>query len=162
MTGRADGFGGYCGPPGRMAEVAEGTAGSGSRSFHGRGRRPVGRKRHPALVAEVIDVDGNKSAQDCSFGAPTSALSEEQFLRWGSASCRRSSAGRCNRHSAGYYVSMRLCDPRTFYRQSRELVELSGSWPSWRTPAQTGVRGRMPGGAAALELIASQVPCVKE
>lgn len=127
-------------------------------------------ERHPALVAGVIDVDGNKSAQDCSFSAPTSALSEEQFLRLGFGQLQEKVfRGSVNEPALrGYYVSMRLCDPRTFYRQSRELVELSRE----ELMAERLARLRKPvvfvagcpGGAAprTLELIAeAKVPCVK-
>lgn len=127
-------------------------------------------ERHPGLVSGLIDVDGNKSMGDCSFSGPASHLSEDQFLRLGFGQLQekvfRGAAG--DPALRGYYVSMRLCDPRTFYRQSRELVELSRTETLARRLAQLPkpvlFLAGVPGGAAprTLELIAeAKVPCLK-
>lgn len=86
-------------------------------------------ERHPAAVAAVIDVDGNKSAGDCVFSSRAAAYDLASFLEGGFDVLRETVYRRGKRDLAqrGYYVSLQLADPRSYHQHSLELLELSRS-----------------------------------
>lgn len=84
-------------------------------------------ERYPGLAHGLVDIDGNKSEGDCSFSRQAVAMDEQAFVDGGfNALCERVRAtGAHDRALRGYYQSMRVCDPCSFYRHAAELVELS-------------------------------------
>ncbi len=84
-------------------------------------------ERHPALVAAVVDVDGNKSPGDCVFSSRAASWELEAFCARGFDELRAAvhAEGVSDQAQRGYYVSMRLADPRAYHRNSRELMEMS-------------------------------------
>ena len=82
---------------------------------------------HPELVQAMVDVDGNKSLDDCIFSSQAAAYAINDFLREGFDRLREIvfQAGRDDRAQRGYYVSLRLCDPRLYHLNSTELVAIS-------------------------------------
>jgi len=84
-------------------------------------------ERHPGLVDLLIDVDGNKSVDDCVFSSRATAYSQSEFLAGGFDVLRETvhRRGRKDPAQRGYYTSLRLADPRAYYRNSVELLELS-------------------------------------
>jgi pimeloyl-ACP methyl ester carboxylesterase len=81
-------------------------------------------ERHRDLVARVIDVDGNVSPPDCAFSSQASAVDLDRFHAAAFAALidRIYCDGVGDPALRGYYVSLRLCDPRAYYRNSTELV----------------------------------------
>jgi pimeloyl-ACP methyl ester carboxylesterase len=84
-------------------------------------------ERHPDLVAAFVDVDGNKSAADCVFSSRAATFSKEDFLSGGFDRLRETvfRQGKTDAAHRGYYVSLRLADPRTYHLHSHELLALS-------------------------------------
>jgi len=84
-------------------------------------------ERHPDLVAAFIDIDGNKSLEDCVFSGRAAAQDLDKFLYDGFDRLRDAvyQAGRRDQAQRSYYVSMRLADPRAYHRNSVELIEMS-------------------------------------
>ena len=84
-------------------------------------------ERHPELARGLVDVDGNKSPGDCVFSGQAAQQICEAFVRDGFDRLRESvhRAGLADPARRGYHVSLRLADPRTFHRNSRELVAAS-------------------------------------
>lgn len=84
-------------------------------------------ERHPERIRGFLNVEGNVSAGDCKYSGPIAEYSVSEFLERG----RREILDRVYRLGIedpphrGYYASLRFADPRTLYRNSRELVELS-------------------------------------
>ncbi len=84
-------------------------------------------ERHPGAVRALVDVDGNKSADDCVFSGeaarqPLDAFLSGGFERLQDAVYRRGLEDAAQR---GYHASLCLCDPRVFHAHSGELVALS-------------------------------------
>jgi len=86
-------------------------------------------ERHPQLVSRVIDIDGNKTSADCVFSSQALAMGREAFLEGGFDEMRNSiyNKGIDDTALRGYYVSLRLADPRSYYRHSDDLVKMSAS-----------------------------------
>jgi pimeloyl-ACP methyl ester carboxylesterase len=84
-------------------------------------------ERDPDLVHAVVDVDGNVSLGDCTFSGRAAAEDEATFAASAFATLRDRVLANAGDDAAlrGYYVSLRLADPRTFHRHSLELVALS-------------------------------------
>jgi len=84
-------------------------------------------ERHPELVRAIVDVDGNKSLDDCVFSSQATAYNVREFVREGFDRLREIvfRAGQDDRAQRGYYVSLRLCDPRLYHQNSAELVAIS-------------------------------------
>ncbi|MDX1503389.1 MAG: alpha/beta hydrolase [Thermoanaerobaculia bacterium] len=84
-------------------------------------------ERHPGRVAALVDVEGNKSQGDCGFSGRTLGWTVESFAARGFAEiCEQVRRGAASDPSlATYHASLRLADPRTFFANARELVELS-------------------------------------
>jgi pimeloyl-ACP methyl ester carboxylesterase len=84
-------------------------------------------ERHPGLCRALVDVEGNKSLDDCTISARAEAADEEAFVREGFGRLLDGvyRAGIDNLPLRGYYASLRLCEPRTFHRHSLELLALS-------------------------------------
>ena len=127
-------------------------------------------ERHPDRVRAVIDVDGNKSLEDCVFSTLAAAFSKEAFLGGGFDAIREAiyRDGADSEALRGYYASLRLCDPRAFYLNSCELVEFSRRETMARRLAALTVPAfyiaGVPDGACArsLELLAEAgVPCTR-
>jgi len=81
-------------------------------------------ERHRDLVARVIDIDGNVSPPDCAFSSQASAVDLEQFRAASFAALidKIYCDGVGDPALRGYYVSLRLCDPRAYHQNSTELV----------------------------------------
>jgi pimeloyl-ACP methyl ester carboxylesterase len=84
-------------------------------------------ERHPATVAAVVDVDGNKSEGDCVFSSRAAAYDRAAFLDRGFDVLRETvyRRGKSDQAQRGYYVSLRLADPRSYHQHSLELLTLS-------------------------------------
>lgn len=86
-------------------------------------------ERHRDLVAQLIDVDGNVSPPDCAFSSQASAVDLARFRAAAFAELidpiYRDGLG--DPALRGYYVSLRLCDPRAYHRNSTELIAESQS-----------------------------------
>ena len=83
----------------------------------------------PDRIAAFINVEGNLSPEDCTYSSVAAVLSEAVFVESGFARliAKVTQAGESDPASSGYAVSMKLCDPIQFYRNSRELVEVSAT-----------------------------------
>jgi pimeloyl-ACP methyl ester carboxylesterase len=84
-------------------------------------------ERHPELVSVFVDVEGNISAEDCTFSCAIAGYTVEHFLACGferfcSDIYARGMADKALRY---YYASLRMCDPAQIHAHSLELVELS-------------------------------------
>ncbi len=98
-------------------------------------------ERYPALVRAIVDVEGNKAPADCQFSGqavehPETDFAAREFARLAD---RVYEAGLEHRALRGYYASLRLADPRSFWRHARDLVELSATRALARRLAATGV-----------------------
>lgn len=84
-------------------------------------------ERHPERVRALVDVDGNKSEGDCAFSGPAARQPLETFLAGGFDALREAvhARGCSDPAHRGYYVSLRLACPRTFHRDSEDLLALS-------------------------------------
>ncbi|HVS13553.1 MAG TPA: alpha/beta hydrolase [Thermoanaerobaculia bacterium] len=78
------------------------------------------------LVA-FVDVEGNVSPTDCTNSATAAAYDLDGFLDhgWRALGDEIYELGGRHRANRGYYASLRLADPRTFHRNSCELVAMS-------------------------------------
>lgn len=84
-------------------------------------------ERYPERVAAVIDVDGNVARPDCSFSGLAAGFDVAPFVAGGFAAMidRVERDGRDDPALRGYAESLRLCDPRAYHRNSRELLAAS-------------------------------------
>ena len=88
-------------------------------------------ERLPLMVRGVIDVDGNLSVDDCTYSARAAAQPLDEFVAPGGGYSALQDdiyrAGVDDEALRGYYVALRLADPRVYHAHSRELVSLSGA-----------------------------------
>jgi pimeloyl-ACP methyl ester carboxylesterase len=86
-------------------------------------------ERHPDAVEHFIDVDGNLSLDDCVFSRQAIVQDLAEFIATGFQRLCESvyQEGFHDASRRGYYASMRLSDPRSFFRNSQELVQLSAA-----------------------------------
>lgn len=84
-------------------------------------------EKYPELVQAFINVEGNISLEDCTFSSKAASYSIEDFQNYGFDAIRESiySDGLKDSALRGYYASLRLCQPLTYYINSKDLVELS-------------------------------------
>ena len=84
-------------------------------------------ERHPELVRAVIDVDGNKSPEDCVFSSRAGQWDRAGFLAGGFDKLRETirRRGRQDPAQAGYHRSLLLADAAAYHRHSGELVAMS-------------------------------------
>ena len=84
-------------------------------------------ERHPQLVSFIIDVDGNKSPADCVFSSQAARYGLQVFAATGFDEMRETIFHRGIEDAAqrGYYVSLRLSDPRAYHRNSLDLMKIS-------------------------------------
>lgn len=84
-------------------------------------------ERHPGLVSFVIDVDGNKSPADCVFSSQAARYGLKTFVASGFDEMRTTIFNRGIDDAAqrGYYVSLRMSDPRAYHRNSLDLMKIS-------------------------------------
>ncbi len=84
-------------------------------------------ERHPALVAGLVDVEGNKSRGDCVFSGAAARQTAAAFAAGGFDRLRQLvyRAGADDPAQRGYFAGLRLCDPALFHANSLELVALS-------------------------------------
>lgn len=84
-------------------------------------------ERHPDLGITFVNVEGNISKDDCQFSAVAAAQEVEAFLDSGFDKLRNRIfvEGEKDPAKQGYYVSLRLADPRAFYVNSLELMDVS-------------------------------------
>lgn len=112
-------------------------------------------ERHPALVARLVNVDGNICADDCVFSGEAAAIALERFCSGGFEAMRDRiyRDGIEDEALRGYYASMRLCDPRAYHLSSSELLEISRredvAERLARLPMPTLYIAGAPGGASA-------------
>lgn len=119
-------------------------------------------ERHPEQVAAVVDVEGNKSPGDCHFSGRAADQDLEAFVAGGFDALIDDVYvnGATEPSLRTYYASLRLCDPRAFHANSRELVQLSATETLAHRLAALPMPARyiagVPGGAAprSLELLA--------
>lgn len=118
-------------------------------------------ERHPDAFRAVVDVDGNKSTEDCAFSGRAAKLSLAEFVGGGFDAMIDDifEQGLSEAAHRGYYASLRLCDPRAYHAHSLELVGLSEGGKLAKRLAALGrpkiyVAGK-PGGACerSLELL---------
>ena len=86
-------------------------------------------ERHPDLVTAFINVEGNISIDDCTISYQVAESEEDEFLEDGldSLLSRFWEAGQDAGVLRDYFASVRICDPRTYYRNSVELLDISTS-----------------------------------
>jgi pimeloyl-ACP methyl ester carboxylesterase len=84
-------------------------------------------ERHPDVVERFVNVEGNVTSGDCVFSGQAADLSLEAFLDGGFERLKDSiyESGVAEEALRGYYASLRMCDPRLFHRNSRELVSFA-------------------------------------
>jgi pimeloyl-ACP methyl ester carboxylesterase len=116
----------------------------------------------PRLARGFVNVEGNVSMGDCTASAQAAAYPLDGFLSVGFGTMQEAvyHLGEDDRAFRGAYVSMRLCDPRSFHLHAHALVEVSRREEMARRMAalplpRLFVAG-VPGGAAprSLELLA--------
>ncbi len=84
-------------------------------------------ERYPEVVRAYVNVEGNLSPADCVFSGQAVRMDEARFVDGGFSKMRELIYAQGAELAAhrGYYASLRLCDPRLFHLNSRELVETS-------------------------------------
>jgi pimeloyl-ACP methyl ester carboxylesterase len=84
-------------------------------------------ERNPEVVAALVDVEGNKSLEDCHFSSQALAHSREEFVERGMGALldRVYEGGLSERALRFYFASMCQADPRAFHANGDELVSLS-------------------------------------
>ena len=124
----------------------------------------------PEALAAFVNVEGNVSPGDCTVSATVAGQTLEDFVARGFEALldgvRR--GGEKDAALRGYYESLRLCDPRAYHLNARELVEMSGKEDLARRmaalPVPSWYVAGVPGGAAprSLELLEmAGVPTVR-
>jgi len=112
----------------------------------------------PRSVRALIDVDGNKSTDDCVYSGPAAAVTRTELEQGALAGIRESMLRDDGAYAAirGYYVSLRLCDPHVFHAHARELMTLSSEESLadrlGRLQLPTHYLAGSPGGASARSL----------
>jgi len=86
-------------------------------------------ERHPEAVSLLVDVDGNISPDDCVFSSRAARYDLPAFLDGGFDRLRAEihDKGVTDTAQRGYYVSLRLADPRAYHLHSGELVRMSAA-----------------------------------
>lgn len=86
-------------------------------------------EKYPDLVQGFVNVEGNISIGDCVYSSQAARWTLEQWLARGFNELQESvyREGLEDPPMRGYYVGMRLCDPRLFHLNGLELVDLSRS-----------------------------------
>jgi pimeloyl-ACP methyl ester carboxylesterase len=84
-------------------------------------------ERHPGLVSLFIDVEGNISAEDCTFSCAIAGYTREDFLAYGFEKVGSDiyAGGMREKSLRFYFASLRMCDPRQIHANSTELMDLS-------------------------------------
>jgi len=83
--------------------------------------------RLPELVEALVNIDGNLSPADCVFSGRAAEYTLEDLISRGFDEIREDiyDQGEGDPALRGYYVSLRLTDPRVFHEHSLGLLELS-------------------------------------
>ena len=130
-------------------------------------------ERSRTLVRGVIDIDGNKSPDDCTFSGQAAAQEPGTFAGGGFDALREAvyATGAEEPAQRGYYASLRLASPAQFWLNSQELVEMSARGDLAGRLAAVAGRGirvaylaGTPGGASAASrrlLAEARVPVVE-
>ncbi|MDH3284487.1 MAG: alpha/beta hydrolase [Acidobacteriota bacterium] len=84
-------------------------------------------ERHPGRITGLVDVEGNKTLDDCVYSAQAAGADPQQFAATGFDRLRERIGDSADDDTAlrGYYASLRLADPCQFLGNAAELVELS-------------------------------------
>lgn len=86
-------------------------------------------ERAPSLVSRLINVDGNMCLHDCAYSGRAARQPLEEYLQpfggFSKLSDEIYRGGVDDDALRGYYVALRLADPRTYHAHSLELVDLS-------------------------------------
>jgi pimeloyl-ACP methyl ester carboxylesterase len=82
-----------------------------------------------ARIKAFVNVEGNVSADDCHYSGKVASLSLDRFEAqgWPDLLDEVYRGGVDDDPLRGYYAGLRLCDPRAFRLNSKELVGLSDS-----------------------------------
>jgi pimeloyl-ACP methyl ester carboxylesterase len=87
-------------------------------------------ERAKRLVRALVNVEGNISASDCHFSSRAAEHTEESWLARGYDQLLDGLYREERENPAvlrPYCASIQMCDPRAFFRNSRELVEASAA-----------------------------------
>ncbi|HOO38023.1 MAG TPA: alpha/beta hydrolase [Deltaproteobacteria bacterium] len=86
-------------------------------------------ERHPKCAGAFINIEGNVSYDDCTISRTITATGPEEFISHGKENLLNKiyQGGFRDRTLRTYYASLMMCDPRTLYFNSKELVEISKS-----------------------------------
>jgi pimeloyl-ACP methyl ester carboxylesterase len=86
-------------------------------------------EKYPQLVRYFINVEGNISMGDCGFSSQAIQFTQPDFITHGFKKLYQQfyRDGLSDPAMQGYYASVRICDPRTYYLNSLELVQFSQS-----------------------------------
>jgi pimeloyl-ACP methyl ester carboxylesterase len=78
-------------------------------------------------VRGIVNIEGNLSLGDCTFSAPASDFTVDDFCTRGFAEMRAKvyADGATRPELRGYHAAMCFASPRMFHRHAVELVELS-------------------------------------
>jgi pimeloyl-ACP methyl ester carboxylesterase len=84
-------------------------------------------ERYPEQVAAFFNVEGNISGDDCTISRRVTKYSRDDFLDHGMEKMLDAfyRHGRSDPVYRNYFASVRICDPRTYYENSHDLVRLS-------------------------------------
>lgn len=82
---------------------------------------------YPNIVRAFVNVEGNVSSEDCTFSRRAARSDKATFVDRGYPDLLELvyRAGRRDAALRGYYASLRFCNPRAYYDNAVELVELS-------------------------------------
>jgi len=84
-------------------------------------------ERFPERVRAFINVEGNISRDDCTISRRVASYSRDDFLDHGLDKLLDTfyRGGVSDGVFRDYFTSVRMCDPRTYYENSIELIRLS-------------------------------------
>lgn len=84
-------------------------------------------ERHRSLVHGLVDIDGNKSPDDCTFSSQAAALPLPEFVAGGFDALRDGvfAAGVDDPARRSYHASLCLADPVAYHLNGEELVSMS-------------------------------------
>jgi pimeloyl-ACP methyl ester carboxylesterase len=84
-------------------------------------------EKYPIKIRGFINIEGNMSPGDCAYSGQAAGQSLTQWLDSGFFEFYEQlyRLGQTDMPHRGYYASVRMCDPATFYQNSVDLVTAS-------------------------------------
>lgn len=82
-------------------------------------------ERHPALVAKLVNIEGNLSNEDCSFSGKAVAYKLEAFIDHGFAERKSALMTDADPPTRRYAEGLATCDPATYHAYATPLVRIS-------------------------------------